>query len=191
MTTIAPLVFTCQDGELRRFRKQAGRSFYGKNESYSWWGLLLGMVLVIGLAVLAAQKIGLLAASQVPAVLIAAFAGYACSTALMMLFYGRSRRRVERDYESEKTEAERRITISDAGLAHKSENYDFQMTWKVVKSIETLPGVVIIWSHGFQFMPIPVRAFADDAARRAFITAVRAYIDGARKSGVESTSPVV
>jgi hypothetical protein len=181
MTTLPPLIFTYQDGELNRFRKQAGRSFYGGNESYSWWGLLLAMIVVIGLAVLAAQKSGLITRSQVPAMLIAAYVAYSCGTALTMLFYRRWRRQFERAYESEKTETERRVTVSAAGVAYNSENYDLQMTWKVVKSIEAPPGVVIIWLRGFQFMPIPARVFSDDAARRTFIASVRAYIDGAPK----------
>jgi hypothetical protein len=180
MTTPPPLVFTYQDGEMQRFRKQAGRRLARANQSYSWWGLLLAMIFVIGLAVLAAQKIGLLTASQVPAVLITAYLAYASGIALIMVIYSRRQREYERALASKLGETERQVTISDAGLVHKSANYDMRVGWKAVKSIEALPGVVIIWLHWLQFMPIPARVFADDAARRTFIASVQAFIEGER-----------
>jgi hypothetical protein len=181
MSTIPPLVFTYQDGEMKRFRKLAGRSFNRANsESSSWWGLLLAMIFVIGLAVFAAQRSGLVAASQVPVVLITAYAAYACGAVLIIVIGIRRQRQYDRAVASGPGETEREVTISEAGLAHKSANYDLRVGWKAVKSVEALPGVVIIWLHWLQFMSIPARAFADDAARRAFIASVQAFIDGER-----------
>lgn len=180
MTTPPPLIFTYQNGEMQRFRKQAGRSLDRANQSYSWWGLLLAMIFVIGLAVLAAQKTGLLTPSQVPPVLITAYLAYTSGIALIMMIYSRRQRTYERALAGRFGETEREVTVSEAGLVHRSANYHMRIDWKAVRSIEALPGVVIIWLHWLQFVPIPARVFADDAARRAFIASVHAYIDGER-----------
>ncbi len=42
------------------------------------------------------------------------------------------------------------------------------------------PDVVLIWLEWYQFIAVPARAFAGEAARVAFVTAVRDWIKTAR-----------
>jgi hypothetical protein len=73
-------------------------------------------------------------------------------------------RQIERQSLKGQTESERRIAVSDAGIIATSANYDLRITWHVITSIA-----------------VPMRVFADDDARVAFITAVREWIKAARE----------
>ena len=84
MTAIpSPLVFTYQDGEFQRFRREAARS--RGSVAYGLWLIALPMIVVIGVAVLAAQKAELIEPTEVPSVLIAAYLAYACGVGLVVL----------------------------------------------------------------------------------------------------------
>jgi hypothetical protein len=90
-------------------------------------------------------------------------------------------RQIERQFLKGQTESERRIAVSDTGIIATSANYDLRITWHVVKSIAVRPGVVLIWLEWYQYIAVPMRVFAADDARVAFITAVREWIKAARE----------
>jgi mRNA-degrading endonuclease YafQ of YafQ-DinJ toxin-antitoxin module len=134
------------------------------------------MIFVIGLAVLGAQKAGMLTAANVPPVLLAAYLAYAGGVALMVLVSRIYQRQLERAATAGQVESERQIAISDAGIVAKSANHDLRVTWHAVRSIDVRPDVVLIWLEWYQFIAVPTRAFADEAACVAFVTAVRDWI---------------
>ncbi len=180
MTAIpSSLVFTYQDGEFQRFRREAARS--RGSVAYGLWLIALPMIVVIGVAVLAAQKAELIEPTEVPSVLIAAYLAYACGVGLVVLVGRMQQRQIERQSLKGQTESERRIAVSDTGIIATSTNYDLRITWHVVKSIAVRPGVVLIWLEWYQHIAVPMRVFADDDARVAFITAVREWIKAARE----------
>jgi hypothetical protein len=179
MTAIpSPLVFTYQDCELQRFRREAARS--RGSAAYALWLIALPMIVVIGVAVLAAQKAELIEPREVPSVLIAAYLAYAFGVGLVMLVGRLQQRQIERQAMKGQAESERRIAVSDTGIVATSANYDLRVTWHVAKSITVRPDVVLIWLEWYQFIAVPMRAFAAADARVAFITAVREWIKSAR-----------
>ncbi len=121
MTLIpSPLVFTYQDGEPARVRKEARRSYARAADGFSLWALVVSMIFVIGLAVLGAQKAGMLTAANVPPVLLAAYLAYACGVALMVLVSRIYQRQLERAATTGQVESERQIAVSDAGVVAKA-----------------------------------------------------------------------
>jgi hypothetical protein len=165
LTAVPPhLTFAYRADELQRLREFAGLSIERTMPWNSFWIVSLGMIFVIGLAVLGAQKSGLLAVPAVPPVLLAAWLTRTAPRSL------------------ERSDLRWDIDFSDAGLCWKSDLSETRVSWRAVKSIEAWSGNVLIWLLHGQTLPIPARVFADDAARRSFIAAVQARIDGAAKA---------
>jgi hypothetical protein len=179
MSIIPPLVFTYQDGELPRFRREAWRTYARGTDSFSLWGLVVSMIFAIGLGVAGVHAAGLITTKTVPPVLLAAFAAYAGGVAIMVLISHLHRRQLERAATLGQLEIERRIAVSDTGIVTTSANYDMRVTWQAVKRVDVRPGVVLIWLEWYQFIAVPMRVFVDETARIAFIVAVRDWIRAA------------
>jgi hypothetical protein len=179
MSIIPPLVFTYQNGELSRFRREAWRTYARGTDTASLWGLVVSMIFAIGLAVAGAHAAGLLKTKTVPPVLLAAFAAYAGGVAVMVLVSRLHQRQLERAASLGQLETERRIAVSDTGIVTTSTNCDMRVTWRVVKRVDVRPGVLLIWLEWYQFIAVPMRVFVDETARIAFIVAVREWIKAA------------
>ena len=76
------IAFTSTADEVTRFPLIAWRSFARAVPSNVYWIVVLGMFVVIGFAVLAAQKTGAMSTAEVPPVLLAAYLSYGCGAAL-------------------------------------------------------------------------------------------------------------
>jgi hypothetical protein len=64
---------------------------------------------------------------------------------------------------------------TEDGIVHACELYEIRAPWRAVQWVESRRGFVVIWGRMSHFF-IPARIFADDAAREAFIAAVKARI---------------
>jgi hypothetical protein len=168
----ASIAFTATADEVTRFRWIAGRSVARAAPSGLYWIVLLGMFVVIGFAVLAAQKTDSISAEEVPPVLLAAFLSYGCGVLLSTLLA----RRFSRLAYAADGAAAYEVAFSDDGMQWKTDLVETRVRWQAVKSIEAWPECMLIWLGNKHFCGVPARMFPDDAARAAFITAVRQRI---------------
>jgi hypothetical protein len=176
-----------QKGELQRLRALAAKSFENTIPWSSPWIVLFGMFFVIGFAVLGAQKIGLVAARDVPPSLFtayAAYATYAFGVGLVIVLFRRRQQQLARAavLNTERDDVVWDFRFTDAGIGWSSDGLESHISWHIVKSLETSPTAVFIWLRYLQNLSLPARLFADDASRRAFAAAVRTRIDVAAKS---------
>jgi hypothetical protein len=178
---LAPLppniVFTANADEVTRMRRVAGRSMARAMPWGTYWIVLLGMFIVIGLAVVAAQKTGHISASEVPPVLLAAYLCYACGVVLNILL---TRRYSKRAYAADGA-ITFELAFSDGGILSKTDLIETRVPWQAVRSIQAWPECTLIWIAHSQFYGIPTRLFPDDAAKAAFVKAARARIANAQQ----------
>lgn len=174
------IAFTATAGEVTRFRWIAGRSIMRAVPSNFYWIVLGGMFVVIGFAVLAAQKTGYISAAEVPPVLLAAYLSYGCGVALSRLLA----RRISRLAYAADGATSCEVAFTDGGMQWKTDLIETRVPWEAVKSIEARRECMLIWLAPRQFCAIPARLFPDDAARAAFVTAVRQRIANAHQGSL-------
>jgi hypothetical protein len=182
-----PLAFTYRKGEPARFRKLTGLRVARVLPWNSFWIVVVATIFVIGLAVLAAQKTGLIDAFDVPPVLFTAYLAFGCGAGLFMTLFRRRQRQLYRATEAaaEPGDLTWEATFDDAGMTWKNELRESRVAWRTVTSIESWRGCVMIWLGPTQSACIPARIFPDNAALHAFMTAVQARI----KSAAQTSTP--
>ncbi len=168
----ASIAFTATADEVTRFRSIAGRSIARATPSGFYWIVLLGMFVVIGFAVLAAQKTNYISAAEVPPVLLAAYLSYGCGVLLSRLL---TRRFSRLTYAGDRATAYE-VAFSDDGMQWKADLVETRVPWQAVKSIEAWPECMLIWLAHRHYCGIPARLFPDETARTAFVKAVRQRI---------------
>jgi hypothetical protein len=177
-----PLAFTYLKGEPARFRKLTGLRIARVLPWNSFWIVVVATIFVIGLAVLAARKIGLIDEFDVPAVLFTAYLAFGCGAWLFMMLFRRRQHQLYRATEAAAGDLTWEATFDDAGMTWKSELRETRVAWCVVTSIESWRGCVMIWLGPTQNFCLPARIFPDSAALHAFMTAVQARIKSAAQT---------
>jgi hypothetical protein len=75
---------------------------------------------------------------------------------------------------------ERRLTLDDDGITSEvtgdSGITTGQYSWSVVRDVTEQAGLTLLWLSGAEAVIVPARAWADEAARRDFVTLVRERI---------------
>jgi hypothetical protein len=177
-----PLAFTYLKGEAAGFRKLTGLRIARVLPWNSFWIVIVATIFVIGLAVLAAQKTGLIDAFDVPAVLFTAYLAFGCGAWLFMTLFRRRQHQLYRATEAAAGDLTWEATFDDAGMTWKSELRETRVAWRVVTSIESWRGCVMIWLGPTENFCLPARIFPDNAALHAFMTAVQARIKSAAQT---------
>jgi hypothetical protein len=172
----APITFTYRDDERSRFQDLAWQRASRGMPWEPFWGTLAVMVFVIGLAALGANKAGLVPGAQLPAVLATAYIAFAAGVCVMIFLYYRQRLWLARHAAGNRDAVAWELAFGDAGFTYKSTLFETSVPWRSVTSIEPLPEVVFIWFGPAEALTIPARVFADDSARKLFVTALRARI---------------
>jgi hypothetical protein len=175
--------FAYRPGEALRLRELAGHALDRTMPWYSFWVVLLGMFFVIGFVVLGAQRSGVIDTDEVPTVLFTAYMAYGCGTCLVLRLMQRRRRRLIRASARaiERDDVVWDFDVDDAGIALKSDGYQTHLAWRRISLVQVWRGDVLI---GLRLttttLGLPGRLFADDAARGAFVAAVRERIAAAK-----------
>lgn len=144
-----------------------------------FWIVVSAMLLVMPLVVFGVQKVGWISADEGPDVLLAIWLAYIFGVGLTIALISRRTRQLLRAVE-EMAGHTLEVTFSNTGMAWKSDIIEVHMSWRAVKSVETVRDTVVIWSVQRQGYLIPSRVFADSAARQALVTAVQTEIERAR-----------
>jgi len=75
---------------------------------------------------------------------------------------------------------ERRLTVDDDGITSEvtcdSGVTTGQYSWRVIRDVTEQAGFTLLWLSGAEAVIVPARAWADEAARRDFVTLVRERI---------------
>jgi hypothetical protein len=184
-----PLAFTYLKGEPARFRKLTGLRIARVLPWNSFWVVVVVTIFVIGLAVLAAQKTGLIDEFDVPPVLVT-YLAFGCGAWLFMMLF---RRRQHQLYRAAQAAAEPgdltwEATFDDAEMTWKSELRETRVAWRTGTSIEFWRGCVMIWLGPTESFYIPARIFPDNAALHAFMTAVHVRIKSAKQTSTADRS---
>jgi hypothetical protein len=179
-----PLTFTYLKGEPARFRELTRLRIARVLPWNSFWIVVFATIFAIGLAVLAAQKTGLIDAFDVPPVLFTAYLAFGCGAGLFMMLFRRRQRQLYRATEAaaEPGDLTWEATFDDAGMTWKNELHESRVAWRTVTSIESWRGCVMIWLGPTQSACIPARIFPGSAALHAFMTAVQARIKSAAQT---------
>ena len=172
-------VVTYDEKELRAYHKlMAGRYARLQSEG-TGYGILLAAVLVLGLAVFGAFKLGFIEPSAVRPVLYTAY--FAFFTGVVGYYF------VMRAYVRKFLRTDRRggtwnYVFTPYGILYSSSNLiDVRLSWRAVRAVEDL-GRLLFFRFGAQGLVIPSRVFANDAARLASRSAVSAWIKTAAQS---------
>ncbi|MGO8923594.1 MAG: hypothetical protein ACLQF4_11725 [Xanthobacteraceae bacterium] len=168
-------VVSYRDQELRTYSKMmAGRYARAQSEGTAF-GILLAAILLLGLVVFGAFKLGWVESSAVRPVLYTAY--FAFLTGVSGYYF------VTRAYFRKFIRTDQRggtwnYSFTPTGICYRSETIEVQLAWRAVKAVEDLGRIVIV-RFGAQGLTLPSRVFADDATRAAFTAAARAWIKAA------------
>ena len=175
-------VATYGEKELRAYQKlMAGRYARAQSEG-AGVGILLAAILILGLAVFGAFKLGFVEPSAVRPVLYTAY--FAFLTGVVGYYF------VMRAYFRKFLRTDLRggtwnYTFASYGILYSSSNLiEVRLSWRAVSAVEDL-GRLVVFRFGAQGLIIPSRVFANDAARLAFVASTAARI----KAAAESTRP--
>lgn len=164
-------IVTYSDEELRTYRKMmAGRYARLQNEG-TGFGILLGAILVLGLAVFEAFKLGLVEPSSIRPVLITAYFAFMTGVAgyyfVMRAYFRKFMRTDQRG-------GTWNFSFTPAGIFYHNETIKVHLAWRAVNAVDDL-GKFVSLRFGPQGITIPTRVFADSAECVAFVTATRAW----------------
>ncbi len=168
-------VVTYSDQELRTYSKMmAGRYARTQNEGTAF-GILLAAILLLGLAVLVAFKVGWIEPSAVRPVLYAAYFAFLTGAGG---YYFVTRAYFRKFIRTEQRGGTWNYSFTPTAICYRSETIEVRLAWRAVRAVEDL-GKILIVRFGAQGLTVPSRVFADDATRAAFTAAASAWIKAA------------
>jgi hypothetical protein len=170
---------TFTDGELRTYRKLMARRLAQSANSSAKWVLIVAYPLAIDLVVLGAFKLGWIAVSEVPPVLLTAFVAF---NAGILVYYYYLRHFYLKLYRADGRGGTWSYCCDDAGIVYAKEGrVEVRLRWRAVDSVEDT-GSMVLFRFSVQGLSIPARIFANDTARTAFVAATAARIKAAAES---------
>jgi hypothetical protein len=163
------------DRELRSFSKMMAGRYARLQTEGTGFGLLLAAILILGLAVLGAFNLGLVAPSALRPVLFTAYFAFMTGVAGYYFVMRAYFRKFIRTYQRGGTW---NYSFTPAGIFYNSELMEVRLAWRAVNAVEDL-GKMITLRFGAQGIAIPPRVFSDSAARADFVAAAAACIKAA------------
>jgi len=157
--------------ELRAYQRiMAGRYARVQSEGTAF-GLLLGAILVLGLAVFGTFRLGLFDLAAVRPVLFTAY--FAFLTGVTGYYF------VMRAYFRKFMRTDQRggtwdFSFTPSGIFYRNKMGEVRLAWRAVNAVEDL-GKVVVLRFGPQGITIPTRVFANNAERAAFVAAASAW----------------
>jgi hypothetical protein len=161
---------TYDDDELRSYSKlMAGRYARGRND-YTFFGLMILAIFVVGLAVLGAVDLGLVEAAAVRSVLVTAYVAFAAG---WLSYWFLVQRYFGKQLGGQALRGPWDYWFDAAGLGYKGATIEVRFTWRAVENVDDL-GAIVLFRCGNHAVFVPARMFADDAARKDFVAAAAA-----------------
>jgi hypothetical protein len=177
-------VVTYSDDEIRISRKVITARYARGQQGMTFYGLGLACPIAVGLVVFGVFELGLIAPMAFEPVLITANAAFTAGLASYYLFMRQYLRAIIRR-EDRWQKQTWNWSIDDAGIRYVGDTTDVRLAWRAFDAVDDL-GRLVLFRFGRQHLTIPSRVFSDDAARAAFVTAVREHIRAAAGSAKAS-----
>jgi hypothetical protein len=166
-------VVTYKDEELRAFQKVMAKTYARAQSEGTGFGILLGVIFVLGLAAFGAFRLGVIDPSAVQSIVFTAYFAFLTGVAgyyfVMRTYFRKYQRGGTWHY-----------FFTPAGICYRSETIEVRLAWRAVNAVEDL-GKAIVLRFGTQRLTVPSQVFGDDTARAAFIASARAWIKAAAK----------
>jgi hypothetical protein len=74
------------------------------------------------------------------------------------------------------------VTLGDQGVDIRTPHWDALTRWSGIISVDETPGHVFIKIDASSAYTVPVRAFADEEARRRFVQVAKTYLGVAERA---------
>jgi len=168
------------DDEVWRFRKFMAARYARADNSGTFFGMLVLVILAIGLVGLGAFKLGLVEPAAFRPVLFTAYAAFATGAASYWLAIRQHFRAIFR--RSARGGRTWDYAFGDSGILYKNDTTETRVAWRGVQSVEDF-GWAVMFQSGEQALFIPSRVFPDAAARAEFVVAAAQRIRAAGDSG--------
>jgi hypothetical protein len=171
---------TYSEDEIRTSRKVITARYARGHQGMRFYELAFASPVAVGLVVLGAFELGLIAPISLRPVLITAYAAFTVGLASYYLFMRRYFLGIMRA-EDRWQKQTWNWSIDDAGIRYVADATDVRLAWRAFEAVDDLGGLVLL-RYGRRHLAIPSRMFSDDAARAAFVGAVAARIKAAAGS---------
>jgi hypothetical protein len=177
------LVFTYQEDEARAY----SRLIWARRDRGPDYGNFSAAMIVItfaiGFSVLFANYLGLVAAEQMQAVLVTAYAAFFSGAlthrAAMQIRYRVIARAMYRD--SAKGIETFEVTFDASGVIYKNVKFELRVPWAAVAEVIETSLIVALLFQPSQGLPIPTRLFSSAASRASFAAVMREHASAARR----------
>ena len=178
------LVFTYQEDEARAYSRLvwARRDRRGPDHG-NFRAAMIAITLAIGLSVLFANYLGLVAFSEMRPVLFTAYAAFVAGAlayhAMMRIRYRAIGRAMYRDSAMGIEACE--MTFDASGVVYKNAKFELRVPWAAVAEVIENSLIVVLLFQSSQGLPIPTRLFSGAASRASFAAAIRNHASAARR----------
>jgi hypothetical protein len=177
------LVFTYHEDETRAYSRLVwARRDRGPDQSNSW-AAMMAITLAIGLSVLFAKYLGLIASSEMRPVLFTAYAAFASGAfayhAMLRIRYRAIARAMYRNNAMGIETIE--MTFDVSGVVYKSAKFELRLPWAAVAEVIESSLIVVLLFQSSQGLPIPARLFSGAASPASFAAAMRERASAARR----------
>jgi hypothetical protein len=151
-------VITYTEDEIRASRNATAGRHARSQQGMTFYGLAFASILAIGLVVLGAFKLGLIAPMAVQPVLITAFAAFTAGAVGYYLFirqYFRSIMRTQDGWQKRTWNC----SFDDAGIRYASDTIELRLAWRVFDAVDDFGRMVLLRYGGGGTLPFP-RAYS-------------------------------
>jgi hypothetical protein len=178
------ITFRYDPEHLKTYQRLASHRVEAKNTDYvaEWWRWMLLYTLLAG-AVLACAYLAFPELTGRSFALLEFACGFvggvAFSSAMTWRRYKRLSGKVVKS--DGPTMSEHHVSVVEDGIKSSSRFVDHVYRWSAFEGVTVHDGVIVLWTDPGAGALVPRSAFADPAAEKAFIDAVRSHMAEARK----------
>jgi len=174
------VTYSLQPRDIANYQRAAWRRLQKRR---TWKDELLSFLIVIAIAgsVWTATAWGLPRLTAEPVAVPELVLGVVLGAlAMLAVLRERARSMLRRDGP---TLSERRLALSDAGVEIRSATFESLYRWSVIEEVGEYGSLVVLWVEPGTGVVVPRGAFADPAAERTFLDAVRGHMGAAKRAG--------
>jgi hypothetical protein len=177
------LVFTYREDEVSAYHRLVALRRDRGPQWHNFEALMIVFIFAVGFAVLLANQLGLVASSEMPHVLFAAYAAFfagalAHRTAMGVRYRAIARARFRSsEFGTETFE----MAFDPDGIGYDSRRCRMHVPWTAIVNVVEAPLIVVLLFDLDSGLPIPARLFADATSKTSFVAAMREHASAARR----------
>jgi hypothetical protein len=144
-------VVTYKDEELRAFQKVMAKTYARAQSEGTGFGILLGVIFVLGLAAFGAFRLGVIDPSAVQSIVFTAYFAFLTGVAG---YYFVMRTYFRKFLRTDQRGGTWHYFFTPAGICYRSETIEVRLAWRAVNAVEDL-GKAIVLRFGIQGLTVP------------------------------------